>query len=198
MNNSKRMYLFRCDMVWCYILYIIICIYICTYRTEATEKYIRYIHRHRKILGLAQIIENLLLCSAFSNEMFHIGFGQMEDVPAVKSHLCPSQTHTHTHPHSHTLILTHYARTGLPVKGNQIQKGLSQLVLKADSTCVSRSPLDSLQYSRVQDSLNKKGPFLVFHRPAVHYNSKHVFALDKGANSVAQTLILPVDSSWPL
>lgn len=176
-----------------YTVYIIICIYICTYRTEATEKYIRYSHQHRKILVLAQMIENLLSCSTFSSEVFHIGFGQMEDVLAVESHLCPSHTRANTHTHTHT----HYARTGLPVKGNQIQKGSSQLVLKVDSTCRDlriTSGFTLVQQNKCTEQFKQKRTFF-FNLAAVHLNSKHVFALEKGANSVAQILILPVDSS---
>lgn len=109
---------------------------------------------------------------------------RITSLPIAHTHAC---THTHSH----------YARTGLPVKGNQIQKGSSQRVLKVDSTCRDlriTSGFTLVQQNKCTEQFKQKRAF-VFNGAAIRLNSKHVFALEKGANSVAQTLTPPVDSS---
>lgn len=130
-------------------LYIYLYLYF-LHRTQATKEYIQYSQQHRKILewywhrwssiyctlhvihSAKELQNKINTCSSQWSQTFFFSFlhsvQHMKDVQETSGQwYCIFLSHAHTH--------ARFTWTGLSVKGNQIQKGSSQLVLKVDSTC---------------------------------------------------------------
>lgn len=132
---------FYCNIISVIIIRCYICIYIFTYRTQATKEYIHYSQQHRKIWGRYWHRWSFIYftCDTFGKKGTEINTCSTGD--ATVGTFRQTLFHAHTTQLPRTLVRTRYARPGLAVKGNQIQKGSSQLVRKVDSTCKDLSEL---------------------------------------------------------